>query len=104
MSNTETIAALFQAGPKQWGLRGDPHLWNEMRGRFSDTPLPATADELSALIEAAFESLTGQPISTRDPFFIERLSHGGMSSGYVSPEFWRDKAIPFLLARYAEIG
>lgn len=103
MARAETIAALFQeGGPKQWGLRGDPHLWREMQSHFEQTALPATADELSALIETAFESLTGHSISAGDPFFVERFSHGGMSSGYVSPSFWRDKAIPLLRARYAE--
>ena len=103
MAGTKTVAALFQEEPMQWGLRGDPYLWREMRAYFEQTPLPETAVALNALIEAAFASLTGQPISTNSPFFVERFSHGGMSSGYVSPDFWHEKAIPLLHSRYAKV-
>ncbi len=102
MVRAETVASLFQEEPVQWGLRGDPYLWREMRSHFERIPLPATADELSILIETAFESLTGHSISASNPFFVERFSHGGMSSGHISPEFWRDKAISLLRDRYAE--
>jgi molybdenum cofactor cytidylyltransferase len=103
MTSAETVAALFREEPQRWGLRGDPFLWREMRSQFEQTPLPATADELKDLLETAFETLTGQPISAAHPFFVERFSHGGMSSGYLSPDFWRDAAIPLLCARYAEM-
>ena len=103
MTQTKTVASLFEEKPRQWNLRGDPHLWREMAAHFAQTPLPATADELSALIETAFESLTGYPLSSTTPFFIERYSHGGMSSGYISPDFWRDKILPLLRIRYAEL-
>ena len=83
-------------------MRGDPYLWREMRDRFQDVPLPATVDELAGLIEAAFESLANRPISTGDPVFVARYDHGGMSSGQVSPDFWRDTAIPLLRARLGE--
>jgi len=83
-------------------LRGDPYLWREMRLHFEQTPLPATADELDTLIEVTFETLTGHSISAKQPFFIERFSHGGMSSGQVSPDFWRDTVIPLIRARYKD--
>lgn len=66
--------------------------------------MPETADELVALIEATFESLTGHTISESEIFFIERFSHGGMSSGYVSPEFWMDKIIPMMRERFDTLG
>jgi molybdenum cofactor cytidylyltransferase len=39
-------------------------------------------------------------LSHPDSFYVERYGHGGMSSGLVSPEFWRDTAVPLLLARH----
>ncbi len=103
MPNPETVASLFQDKPGQWGLRGDPYLWQEMADHFAHTPLPATAAELRALLETAFETLTGYPLSTDEKFFfIERFSHGGMSSGLVAPAFWRDKALPLLCGRLGE--
>ena len=102
MARSETVASLFQEEPNQWGLRGDPYLWREMRSHFEQIPLPATTDELSALIETVFEHLTGHSISASNPFFVKRFSYGGMSSGHIFPDFWRDKAIPLLLARHAD--
>lgn len=103
MKTSKTIASLFEERPFRWGLRGDPFLWQEMRAHFDEIPLPASTRELAELIEAAFALLTGHPLSESEPFFIERFSHGGMSSGMVSPEFWRDKAIPMLQERFDDL-
>ena len=100
LSNPKTIATLFEEKPHQWGLRGDPHLWNEMREHFAHTPIPETADELIRLIEAAFELATEHSISEKTNFYIERFSHGGMSSGMISLEFWQDRVIPMMCERF----
>lgn len=95
------IATLFEKRPMQWGLRGDPYLWEEMQTHFLTAPLPESADQFKVTLEAAFESLTGIPISSEQEFiFIERLAHGGMSSGGVSLRFWRETAIPLLIEQY----
>lgn len=96
------ISALFDDEPIQWAFRGDPWLWREMRERFTGMPSPATADELVAAIAAMFRELTGEPLTYEKSIFVERYSHGGMSSGRVDPEFWREKAIPLLLSRYKD--
>jgi hypothetical protein len=93
------VAALFQDEPQRWGLRGDPYLWREMRRHFGGVGCPATSEGLASIIEAAFEELTGFPISHAEPIYVEKYSHGGMSSGYVQPEFWRETAVPLLRSR-----
>jgi hypothetical protein len=103
MTIPKTMAFLFEQEPYQWGLRGDPHLWREIREHFADTPVPETLDELVSLIETTFETLTGHPISEKEHFYIERFNHGGMSGGYISPEFWRDKVIPMMRQRFGEL-
>lgn len=100
--SAQTIGDLFEEEPDQWGLRGDPFLWREMQELFAEVPLPSTSSFLVEHLEAAFLRFTGHPISTTDYFFIERFAHGGMSSGYVAPEFWRDHALPLLIERYTE--
>lgn len=97
------ISALLRDEPYRWGLRGDPHLWREMRQRLEAVPCPASADALVAAIEAEFEELTGCSIDHAEPFHVEKYSHGGMSSGYVDPRFWRESAIPLLRQRHAEL-
>ena len=57
---------------------------------------------ITALIEQIYQQLTGASRIDQEPLFIERYSHGGMSGGYVSPQFWAEQAIPMLLARYRE--
>jgi hypothetical protein len=103
MTALKTVACLFDNKPLQWNLRGDPHLWREMREHFTGTPLPSSPDDLVVLLEAAFETLTGHSISETEPFFTERYNTGGMSSGMVLPKFWREKIIPFILAQFSEI-
>ena len=99
----KTIASLFSTVGIQWGLRGDPYLWEEMHVYFEGVPLPKTAVFLQNLIKDAFIALTGHPFPSEAdhaPIPIKRFDHGGMSSGLVSPEFWRDKAIPELTKRF----
>lgn len=95
-----TIATLLNEEPAQWGTRGDPYLWEAMQAVLDDTPLPSSLNELDALLQQTYEELTGHSTDYEEPFFVERFSHGGMSSGYISPEFWVHKAFPLLKARY----
>jgi hypothetical protein len=99
MSNPLTMAALFEVQPRQWGLRGDVHLWADLTRRFENVPCPDTPAEAAALIEQAFLELTGKPMSEEKPFFVEKYNHGGMSGGFVHPEWWRTKLLPLLLSQ-----
>lgn len=98
----KTISDLFQQKPGQWGLRGDPFLWQEMANQFTQTPLPQTAEQLEHLLTETFQALTGQPITAEKFIPVERFPRGGMSGGMVSPEFWRETAVPLLLKRFTE--
>jgi hypothetical protein len=95
-----SISKLFNKEPIQWGLRGDPYLWRDMKQRFKDIRCPDSIEKFIEIIETTFQDLTGYPISHQDFIGIEKYSHGGMSSGCVDPKFWREKAIPLLKKRY----
>jgi hypothetical protein len=99
MERPGCVAELFRLRPERWGLRGDPYLWTEMERRFEGVPCPATPEELVALIEEAFQELTGHPLSSAEPLYVKQFAHGGMSSGMVFPQFWRETAIPLLCER-----
>jgi molybdenum cofactor cytidylyltransferase len=71
-----------------------------MRQRFEGVACPTTSEELASVIKEAFEELTGFPLSHADPVYVEKYSHGGMSSGYVNPKFWRETALPLLQSRF----
>lgn len=98
--STTTLADLFQPEPIQWGLRGDPYLWQEMSETLAALPLPPCEAQLAEILEATFERLVGLPTSAEESVFVERHAHGGMSSGHISLKFWRETALPLLLARY----
>jgi hypothetical protein len=96
----KTVGDLFKSKPQQWGLRGDPFLWQDLARVFRPVALPDSADTLKAMLESAFLALTSYQVNTRDEFCVERYAHGGMSSGYVDPAFWRKEGIPLLLSRF----
>jgi hypothetical protein len=103
MKKTQTMVILFEKTPGGWGLRGDPYLWQAMQSHFEGTPLPASTQELTALVEEAFSSLTGHSLSETDPIFMESFSRGGMSSGLVSPQFWKGTVIPLICERFEDL-
>ena len=94
------VAELFQPVPLTWGLRGDPYLWQEMQEDLASTPCPDDLQSLKELVYEKFESLTGSRLLGDERIYVKRLAHGGMSSGHVSPEFWIEKGVPLLCARF----
>ena len=100
MSRYNTICDLFEEEPIQWGLRGDPYLWREMRKHFTSNPIPSTFQELEQKIEEAFLQLTGHPLSTPEFFSVEKYAFCCLFFGGISPEFWHKKAIQLLKERY----
>ena len=100
MARSQRMADLFDQPPGQWGLRGDPFLWEEMAQALAETDLPHSPAELIVLLESTFAQLVGEPLDpSKHSVFVERYSHGGMSSGCVSPAFWHESGFPLLQAR-----
>ena len=83
------ISELFEQEPSRWGGRGDPDLWQEMAGQLADASWPASAAALEHLLGETFERLSGHPLEYDALIYLARHAHGGMSSGMVSPEFYR---------------
>ena len=102
MAANRRVSDLFKLEPAQWGFRGDPYLWEEMATALSDVLLPSAEAQLNALLEETFLRLVGSSLdSSASSVFVERYSHGGMSSGRVSLAFWRETGFPLLRSRYA---
>ena len=95
------MADLFNPPPGQWGLRGDPFLWQEMAQVLAMTDLPNSSADFLELLEDTYAQLVGERLDpSKHSVFVERYSHGGMSSGCVSPAFWQESGFPLLQARY----
>ncbi len=86
--------------PEQWGLRGDPYLWREIHQKLIDEGMPTDEQLFAQKVEATFAELTGSTLNRDDSIFVERYSHGGMSSGHVDPKWWRETGIPLLRQQF----
>ena len=101
MAVAQRVSDLFKPEPAQWGLRGDPYLWEVMASVLSDVPLPPTEAQFDALIEETFSRLVGSSLdASASSVYVERFTHGGMSSGHVSLVFWQETGFPLLRSRY----
>jgi hypothetical protein len=95
------VADLFDPEPTTWGLRGDPYVWRALREHLSGTDVPASVDEVVSLLYAAFGELVGHDLVS-DPassVYREQHAYGGMSSGMISLDTWRERLIPMLAER-----
>ena len=98
------MGELFHSPPGQWGLRGDPLLWAEMARQLAAVPCADSPTSQITSLARYFAELTGESITRTSSIFVERYHQGGLSSGLVSPEFWRDILIPQLVSRAAGRG
>lgn len=98
------VHSLFLDKPAQFGLRGDPELWEDLGNYFKGKPFPENEQELIGAIQSAIIELTGKAINESESIFVEKYYHGsGMSGGVISSGFWLRKAIPMLIGRYKRL-
>lgn len=96
----KSIGSLFDDEPDQMGLRGDRGLWKAMQAALADEPFPSEPGELQAKLEAAYQELTGQPLSDPTERQLPQFATGGMSSGVVCPDFWQNRTFPMVHERF----
>jgi hypothetical protein len=100
---TNTFTDLFWPRPEQWGLRGDPFLWDELSACLAAVVLPNSAQEVISSLEEAIMRLTGATFDGQDAYFVERYGGGGMSGGHISRQYWASTGIPLLVSRFKEV-
>ncbi|MGK6352732.1 hypothetical protein [Parapedobacter sp. DT-150] len=93
----------FDREPNQWGLRGDPLLWKELKTAFQEVNVPTSALELEHLLHKHFKELTGKSPKRGTHFFLKKYDKGGMSSGMVSSDFWLETGFATIIQRYVEL-
>ena len=98
MAEQRFLSEMFNIQPPNWGLRGDPYLWEDMKQAFANTPFPYTSQELVEDIRRIFKEKAGEELSNSARPYVEAYAHGGASSGQVSGRFWQSTAIPLFLA------
>ncbi|MEY9891035.1 hypothetical protein ABIA31_004700 [Catenulispora sp. MAP5-51] len=97
-----TIGDLFDPEPATWGLRGDPYVWRSLRTMLAKRVLPTAERDLVEILRSSFRWLTGSDMQdkTTDRIYREELARGGMTSGQVDLEVWRNVLVPLLVERW----
>jgi molybdenum cofactor cytidylyltransferase len=96
------VSKYFDPEPTQWGLRGDPHLWRDMKLKTAKTNIPATGNEFEKLLHKLFKELTGENPQKGKNIYVKKYETVGMSKGMISSDFWLDKGFSLLIQRYIE--
>ena len=91
---------LFSPRPDQWGLRGDPHLWDELSTYLAEVAMPNSADAVRQTIANAIEILTGTALGGTDVVVVDRYPNDGMSGRRVSLRYWNETTLPLLVSRF----
>ncbi|WP_394266817.1 hypothetical protein [Anaerotignum sp.] len=95
------VSMIFAPEPDQWGLRGDPFFWRYLKAQYQTVPLPYSPKVFQKEVLHIFTELTGKPPAPDKHYFVEQFAerHVGMSTGYLSGDFWLQKAMPLLMKR-----
>jgi hypothetical protein len=99
-----TVSKIFEQKPERWGLRGDPFLWDELQQVFTTIPLPCSKTCFIHHFEKFFQELTNHSFKSESDNWVEKYDHGGMSSGGISVQFWRENALPVLISRLEKLS
>ena len=97
--------ALFDRTSVRWGLRGDPVLWDALQIHFDQSGLPDSSAAFETALTTRIEGLIGCSLADaprRIPVRAFFSENGGMSSGMVDRDVWRNSLIPLLLGRYRD--
>ena len=101
--NIRELQSIFEQNPAQWGLRGDPFLWEDLKNDLDATALPRSEKAFYNYIRNSFRKHTSAELVRDKAIHVPKYEAGGMSSGQVSSNFWIDTGIPHLLERFSQI-
>lgn len=103
MSTKKHASSLFEIRPEQWGLRGDPFLWDDLQKYFSNFHMPISKEKFRQEKEQYIRKLIAENPHKENVIYKKEYAHGGMSNGCISLSFWFDKAIPLLTERLNQL-
>lgn len=98
------LSLIFNNKPAQWGLRGDPYMWEDIQKDFQGQVIDDTDwNSVVAAVCRKFEAKAGQSLALGVQAYVEEYAHGGMSSGGISGDFWLCTGIPTLFENYKRL-
>lgn len=99
----QNLSVLFTQRPEKYGYRGDYYFWEYLEHYFQEHPEFSKKEDIINIIQQRFKQLSGVDLTADAMPCVQELSHGGMSSGFLSGAFWLNVAIPLLLERYGKL-
>lgn len=87
--------------PLQYGLRGDPYLWKELKAEYEYSTINSL-DDFKKMLLNCFKKVTNDLPMLGKTFYVEQYSFGGMSGGVISSDFWIEDGFPLLEERFVE--
>ncbi len=96
----QDFSVIFEEEPKQWGLRGDPYFWKELKEESAGKKFPFFEDEIVEYVCEKFEEVSGVPLTYKARPYVEKYAHGGMSSGHLCGTFWIGRGMAKLIENY----
>lgn len=97
------LSVLFVERPKKYGYRGDYYFWEYLEQYFHRHPELTERKDIEETIKQQFKKMSGTELTTDAITCVQEFAHGGMSSGFLSGDFWLNKAIPLLQNRFDEL-
>lgn len=95
------MSDIFNTKPNQWGLRGDPELWEKLRLKFNNSEIPKSSNEFNIFLDAEFDSIIKSGKKTSDNIiWFEEFTQNGMSGGSVDLNWWKNTGLPLLKERF----
>lgn len=98
------VSAIFKNEPEKYGLRGDFYFWEYLAVYFKNKELPYSKKMILQDIYDIFEKLTNQKLEPNKIVKINQFSHGGMSSGEISTDWWIQTGIPLIMNQYDRLS
>ena len=89
--------------PIQYGLRGDPYLWKDLKARFEYSSVSNIEQFEKLLLNGFIENTKEMPTKGKS-FFVKHFSFGGMLSGSVHSDYWIEKGFPLLIERFKKLN
>ena len=65
------LSFIFEQKPMQWGLRGDPYLWDEMQELCVGKSLDIQGDEVAKFVCEYFKEVTGKTLAYDAKIYIK---------------------------------
>ena len=96
------LSLLFENEPRQWGLRGDQYMWQELKEESVGKDFPLTDVDLAEIVAKKFKDVSGVSLTIDAQPYVEKYAHGGMSTGRLSGLFWMGKGMYQIFKNYYE--